>query len=123
MRSRLLPLLIGALTVPFSTTNTFAANDCDRACLRTMLDQYLNAVIKHDPAAAPLFLGFRQTENATVAKLGTGLWKTATALGQVQRRYFDAVSGQAGYFGLIEESGNPAIVTLRLKVENRKSVV
>jgi len=120
MRSRLLPLLIGALTALFSGTNIFAATDCDRACLRTMLDQYLNAVIKHDPATAPLFLGFRQTENATVVKLGTGLWKTATALGQVQRRYFDAVSGQAGYFGLIEESGNPAIVTLRLKVDSRK---
>ena len=102
------------------TGNLFGANDCDRACLKTTLDQYLNAVIKHDPAAAPLLNGFRQTENATVAKLGTGLWKTATALGKLQRRYFDATSGQAAYFGLLEESGAPAVVTLRLKVDNRK---
>ena len=34
---------------------------CDRACLRTTLDAYLNAVITHDPAAAPLMIGFRQT--------------------------------------------------------------
>lgn len=33
-----------------------------RACLRTMLDQYLAAVIRHDPAAAPLVVGFRQTK-------------------------------------------------------------
>ena len=38
----------------------------------------------------------------------------------MQRRYFDAVSGQVGYFGTVEESGAPAIVTLRLKVDNKK---
>src|SRR5215813_4431344 len=99
----------------------FAAVDCDRACLRTTLDQYLTAVTKHDPSAAPLFIGFRQTENATVVKLGSGVWKTVTALGKVQRRYLDPVSGQAGYFGLVEESGAPAIATVRLRVEKRKA--
>lgn len=100
--------------------NAWAANDCDRACLKTTLDQYLNALIKHDPAAAPLLIGFRQTENATVVKLGAGLWKTMTGLGKMQRRYVDAVTGQAAYFGIIEESGAPAIVNVRVKVENRK---
>src|SRR5213594_4677989 len=80
------------------TGNLFGANDCDRACLKTTLDQYLNAVIKHDASAAPLLIGFRQTENATVVKLGNGVWKTITGLGKVQRRYVDAISGQAGYF-------------------------
>src|SRR5437870_4693055 len=102
------------------TANVFAAVDCDRACLKTTRDQYLNAVIKHDASAAPLLIGFRQTENATVVKLGNGVWKTITGLGKVQRRYVDAISGQAGYFGIVEENGAPAIATLRLKVENRK---
>jgi hypothetical protein len=97
-----------------------AANDCDRACLRNALDRYLNAVVKHDPAAAPLFNAFRQTENAVVVRTGAGTWKTVTALGKAQHRYLDAVSGQAGYFGTVEESGEPAIVTVRVKVENRK---
>jgi hypothetical protein len=111
---------VSVIALLIFTTNLFGAEECDRACLRTMLDQYLNALIKHDPAAAPLLIGFRQTENATVVKLGSGLWKTATGLGKVQRRYFDPVSGQAAYFGFIEESGAPAIVTLRLKVDNKK---
>jgi hypothetical protein len=97
-----------------------AANDCDRACLRGTLDQYLNAVVKHDPGAAPLFVGFRQTENAVVVRLGTGVWKSVTALGKVQRRYLDPVNGQAGYFGIVEEGSNSAIVTVRVRVENRK---
>jgi hypothetical protein len=93
---------------------------CDRSCLKTTLDQYLNAVIQHNPAAAPLSIGFRQTENAMVRRPGTGLWQSAGALGKLQRRYFDAESGQAGFFGTIEDANAPAIASLRLKVEDRK---
>src|SRR5580704_1549830 len=95
------------------TANAFAANDCDRACLRSMLDQYLSAVIKHDPTAAPLFVGFRQTENAVVVRNGTGTWKSVTGLGKLQRRYLDPVSQQAAYFGIVEEENGSAIVTVR----------
>lgn len=97
-----------------------SAQDCDRACLKTSLDQYMNAVIAHNPAAAPLFPGFRQTENAVVVKLGSGTWKSVTGLGKVQRRFFDAVSGQAAYFGIVQEGADTAIVTARIRVEGRK---
>src|SRR5215469_11496508 len=97
-----------------------AANDCDRACLKSALDQYLAAVMKHDPSAAPLAVGFRETDNAVAIRLGSGVWKTATALGKVQRRYMDPAGGQAGYFGVVQEQDNPAIVTVRIKLEQRK---
>lgn len=93
---------------------------CDRACLRTMLDQYLAAVAKHDPKAAPLIVGFRQTENAVNVAPGNGVWKTVTGLGKVQRRYLDPVTGQAGYYGLVEEGASVALVTVRLRVQNRR---
>lgn len=92
---------------------------CDRSCLGGMLDRYLGAVVAHDPARAPLVVGFRQTENAVNVPQGKGVWKSVTALGKVQRRYFDPVTGQAGYFGTVMEGGDTAIVTLRLRVENR----
>src|SRR3984885_4383847 len=93
---------------------------CDRACLKSTLDQYLNAVLQHNPAAAPLSVGYRETENAMVRRPGNGLWQSAKALGKVQRRYLDAESGQAGYFGTIEEESGTDIVTVRLKVEEHK---
>ena len=96
------------------------AQDCDRACLRSMLDRYLTAVSAHDPAAAPLAVGFRQTENAVVVKLGTGAWKSVTGLGALQRRYLDPVSGQAAFFGVVNEGNGSAIVTVRVKVERRQ---
>jgi hypothetical protein len=54
------------------------AQTCDRACLRTTLDQYLAAVVKHEPSAAPLATGYRHTENAINKKLGDGVWKSVT---------------------------------------------
>src|SRR6185295_12559498 len=84
------------------------------------LDAYLTALVKHEPGAAPLSAGFRQTENAVVRNRGTGLWQSATALGKLQRRYFDSTTEQAAYFGTLDETAGPAIVTLRIKVEDRK---
>jgi hypothetical protein len=120
MTSLIVRVAIFSAGVLAGTANAFAANECDRACLKNALDQYLNAVIKHDPAAAPLFVGFRQTENAVVVRLGTGVWKSVTGLGKLQRRYLDPVSGQAAYFGVVEEGEGSAIVTVRIKVEQRK---
>src|SRR6185436_13864820 len=79
------------------------AQTCDRACLRAALDRYLAAVVKHDPMAAPLATGYRHTENAINKKLGDGVWTSVTGLGRVQRKYFDAMSGQAAYYGLVDE--------------------
>ena len=106
-----------AAVVLAGSANLFAAaNDCDRACLKTALDQYLNAVVKHDPSAAPLFAGFRQTENAVVVRPGHGMsGRRSPRLEKLQRRYLDPVSGQAGYFGTVEEGGDQAIVTVRVK--------
>lgn len=107
--------------VAFTWIPLASAADCDRACLNGVLDQYLNAVIQHNPSAVPLTPGYRQTENAVVRRPGQGIWQTAKALGKVQRRYYDPVTQNAAYFGTLEEiSGNAAVVTLRLKVTARK---
>ena len=112
-------LVIFGLFGLFALGSAYGAG-CDRACLKTMLDQYVNAVLQHNPAAAPLTVGFRQTENGIVLRPGTGVWLTAKAMGKLQRRYFDAESGQAGYFGTLEEENGTAVVTVRLKIDDRK---
>ena len=114
--------MIRTLAIAVFALTGFAAGGqtCDRACLKTTLDQYLTALTRHEPSAAPLALGFRQTENAEVRVPGAGLWQSVTKLGEVQRRYFDAATEQAGYFGTIDEAAGPAIVTLRLRVEARR---
>ena len=113
-------VLVGALVGAGGVGRVSAQIACDRTCLRQVLDQYLAAVVKHDPKAVPLVVGFRQTENAINVAPGGGVWKSVTGLGTMQRRYLDPVSGQAGYYGLVDESDTTALATVRLRVENRK---
>jgi hypothetical protein len=103
-----------------SNEAAFAQATCDRDCLRSTLERYLDAVVAHDPSKAPLVVGFRQTENAINVAPGSGVWKSVTALGKVQRRYLDPVSGQAGYYGTVMEGDETAVVTVRVRVENRE---
>lgn len=93
---------------------------CDRECLRGALMRYMTAVTQNRPQEAGIIVGFRQTENAVPIPLGTGTWQSVTALGGIQRHFIDPVSGQAAYFGLVEESGEPAVVSVRVKVVNRQ---
>jgi hypothetical protein len=112
----------GLLTLGHSPNELAVGADkrCDRACLHVILDQYLEAIFKHNPALAPLAPEVRSTENAAALVNGAGIWRSATGYGTLQRRYFDTSNGTAAYFGLINESAEPAIASVRLKVENRR---
>lgn len=112
-------LALTALCIAAPASALAAAADCDRPCLTALLDGYLTAVVKHDPAAASLADSYRHTENAINIPLGKGVWQSVTGLGQVQRRYLDPVSGQAAFYGIVTEGGQLAIVTARLRIENR----
>jgi hypothetical protein len=83
------------------------------------LDAYLAALVAHDPAAAPLALDVRSTENGVETARGSGLWRTASRLGALQRRYIDPVSGQAAYYGTIEEGAGTALVSIRIRFRGR----
>jgi hypothetical protein len=61
----------------------------------------------------------RFVENTERLKAGEGLWKTASAVPSVFALHVpDPVSGQIGFIGMMEESGKPIQLGLRLKVEN-----
>lgn len=93
---------------------------CDRACMKSTVDSYLAAVVAHDPAKAPIASIYRHTENDVVQPLGEGMWKTATALGPLQRQYYDEVTRNAVYYGTIAEGNELAVTAVRLHIENRK---
>ena len=91
---------------------------CDRACLREMMEDYLQAVAENDPESVPLMIGFRQTDNAIATRPGTGVWRSVTAVGTVQRYYLDPVNSQAAFFGTVEEGAQAVVVTVRIKVQD-----
>lgn len=115
-------VLILLLGLACTSAHASAPAGCDRGCLTAILDQYLAAVLKHKPAAAPLAVPARATENAVEVRAGAGIWKTVTGFGAIQRRYADVVTGQAVFFGTLMEGSVVDIVALRLRVNADRKV-
>jgi hypothetical protein len=97
-----------------------SAGACDYDCLTGFVDQYLNALVAHDPGRLPVATRVRFTENTIPLKLGDALWGTISGQGTYKVYFADPSAGQAGFEGTIRENGTPAILVLRLKVVNRK---
>jgi hypothetical protein len=95
-------------------------SSCDYACLTGFIDQYLKALVAHDPSQAAFADHVKFTENTIPLKLGQALWGTSSGMGTYKISFADPSSGQAGFEGTIRENGTPAILLLRLKVVNRK---
>src|ERR1700683_369274 len=93
---------------------------CDRACLYGFLDQYLAALAAKDPARLPWAAHVKFTENNVVLQIGDGLWGTISARGPDDLKAADSETGQAAYFGVVDERGNQAFFALRLKIEDGK---
>ncbi len=62
-------------TPAFSQTKS---GPCDRACLESFADQYLDALIAHDPKRLPLSPKLKNTENGQRLDPGDGFWRSAT---------------------------------------------
>lgn len=90
-----------------------------RAFLQEITDNYLEAMVTHDPAGLPLSDSVRYTENAREMKIGEGLWVGASEAPTTFKVYaIDTVSNQVGFYGVMKENDMPLILALRLKIEN-----
>ncbi len=103
-----------------------AAAPCDRACLEGFVDQYLDALLAHNPQAVPLAPGVRFTEDGQKLAIGDGLWRTMHAKGHYRLFVADPQAGQVAFFGTIEEEnrdpakGTAVLMALRLRVRDGK---
>lgn len=94
---------------------------CDRACLLQIADQYLAALVAHDPSKITFADNAKFVENAVAMKPGEGLWKTASALPTTFKIYVpDAVSEEVAFLGVMQEDGKPIELGLRLRIVNKK---
>jgi len=90
---------------------------CNRACLYGFVDQYLAALLARDPTRLPWAPHVKYTENNVELRVGWGLWGTISALGAEDLRAADPETGQAAYYGVIEERGLKSFFAMRLKVD------
>ncbi|HEY1755704.1 MAG TPA: hypothetical protein VGG72_09940 [Bryobacteraceae bacterium] len=93
---------------------------CDRTCLEAFVNQYLDALVAHNPFGMPLARKVKFSENEVVLDLGDGVWNTITGAGTYKLYVADPQSGQVGFFGTMRENSTPIALAARLKIENRK---
>jgi hypothetical protein len=97
------------------------APSCDRECLRGMVTGYLYALLRHDTGKLPLADTVRVTEDAVEKPLAkAGLLSTVTRLRGFRQDILDERAGMAGADVIVEESGAPLMLVVRLKVVDRK---
>lgn len=92
---------------------------CDRACLIGVMDQYLAAMIAHNPAAAAFATHVKFTENGVVLPIGAATWQTIDSLGAFKQYVVDPQGHSVGFLGTIMERGHESILSVRLKLSDR----
>ena len=119
------PAAFGALAFALAwalTASPAEAQTCDRACLEDLLAGYVDALVANDPAKAPVADDVIFSENGVIQPIGEASWLTADSRGSYWLPFTDVTAGQAGVFTTIEENGETNLMTLRIKVENRRIV-
>jgi len=123
MRSTLAALAIaaavcvGSLSTKVSGSTGPIPLNCDRACLENLIDQYLKAVVAHDPSKLPLSEDVKYSENYQMLKVGDGFWKTAEGTGNYRHIFADPEFGQVAMMGTMREAGTLLLMSVRLRVE------
>ncbi len=120
MRKLLAAVCVGIFATGIAPAQAQKSGSYDRACLQGIADQYLAAMVAHDPSQAPFAKNLVFTENTVKLPPTEGLWFTASGLGDFKFYICDVQTGQAAWTGLVKEHDKPVLLSVRLKVVNRK---
>ena len=119
MKIRTIVGLVVILSTWVTTVNAAQrpAATCDRECLRGTVTQLLYALVKHDVSGLPVADTLRVTEDAVEKPLkNVGLVTSVTRLRGFRQDIIDERAGVAGAHVVVEESGAPVMLVVRVKV-------
>jgi len=109
--------LLAGLTAVHLQTARAQTGVCDRECLRGTMTAFLYALVENDPGAVPLAPGARVTEDAIGKPLAElGLFDSVTSLLGYRQDLIDERAGMAGAHVMVEESGAPVMLVVRLQL-------
>jgi hypothetical protein len=117
MKRTIVGLLLVCCLGAATATAQPAVTTCDRECLRGKVTQLLYALVKHDVSSLPVADTVRVTEDAVEKPLAkVGLVGTVTRLRGFRQDIIDERAGVAGAHVIVEETGAPVLLVVRLKV-------
>jgi hypothetical protein len=92
---------------------------CDYDCLLEYAQNYIAALADRDWSRARLAPDVIFAENNVVMPVGNdGLWGTISGVRDGEMMVADEQTGNAAWFGIVEEHGNPAYLAVRIQVED-----
>jgi hypothetical protein len=120
MKKLLAIFMVGVTASGFVAAQAQKSGSCDRACLEGIADQYLAAMVAHDASKAPFAKNLIFTENTVKLPPTEGLWFTASGLGDFKFYICDLQEGQVAWTGIAKEHDKPVLLSVRLKVVERR---
>src|ERR1700733_2867677 len=98
--------LVTSCAIAVAITGYFVSNarastgpiplNCNRACLEALVNQYLAALVAHDPKRLSLSADVMYTENDQQLDVGDGFWKTVEGVGNYKHIFANPEAGQVG---------------------------
>jgi hypothetical protein len=88
----------------------------ERGRLIGMMDHYLGALLERDPGRLRLAPDVRNTEDAQHIPLGSGIWRTIRGRQPGGHYFVDPEQGGIEYWGVFDEMGATAMVSIRLGI-------
>jgi hypothetical protein len=114
--------LIASIALLGASGPVFAQSyECDRQCLVHVMQQYLAALVKHDPKAVPFAREVKFVESTANIPVGKGLWVTASdGPSEFQIYAADPVAQQVACLVMMKENNRDILLGARLKLEDLK---
>jgi hypothetical protein len=101
--------------------STAAASACDRECLRGKVSDVLYAFVDHDVGKLAVAPTLRVTEDGVDKPLDkVGLVRTVSRLRGYRQDIIDERAGQAVAGVMVEESGAPILLVVRVKIDGEQ---
>jgi len=114
-------ILLTCASAAQAASKPAAATTCDRECLRSTVTAYLYALLKHDASKLPVSDKLRVTEDGIEKPLAkVSLLRAVTRLRGFRQDILDERAGMAGADVIVEQSGAPTMLVVRLKVVDQK---
>jgi hypothetical protein len=114
-----LALITLALLGPATSFAQDAPQACNRECLLKFMDQYVDHLVKHDPAGLPVAPGANIRENTQPVKLGDGAWQQVTGI-KARQEFADPQTGNVVFRGAVDVGGVLGSMAIRLKIVKGK---
>lgn len=115
--------LVLSSSIAVAAQPAHAAPACDRECLRGKISEVLYALVEHDVGKLAVAPTLRVTEDAVEKPLAqVGLVRSVTKLRGYRQDIIDERAGQAVAGVMVEESGAPILLVVRVKIDGEQKL-